>query len=205
MDIGRHRIDLLLQLCQLGFVGIDIAALIQKQEDQKLNKLLMDDQVAHRIFFWCQLIDVIELAVQPLLKLGVKTENWNIPVKNAQQLLIFIGKTGGMGRHIKLDDQPLTGCSGRVLGLVESVRRDPNDIECLDLVGDTFYEVNGIGTQQDAQLIKGVKVLELHIDLCASDIIIKEVENSIIFFVDTNEVFVLVESQILNEHRELPR
>lgn len=48
-------------------------------------------------------------------------------------------------------------------------------------------------------------MLELHIDVCASYIVVEEIENSIVFFVYMDIIFVLIQRQILDDHRALPR
>lgn len=59
VNIARDRIDLLLHLCQVGFVGVYITVLVEKQEDQKFNKLLMNDQIPHGVFFGSELVYIV--------------------------------------------------------------------------------------------------------------------------------------------------
>ena len=46
VNIPRDCIDLLLQLREDGFVFVDIAILVQKQQNQKLDEFLMNNQIA---------------------------------------------------------------------------------------------------------------------------------------------------------------
>ena len=82
MNIARDRIDFLLQLRQIGFAGVNVVPLIEKKQDQKLNKLLMDHQIPHGILLGGKLIDVVQLAEEPFLQLGIKPKNRDLPVEN---------------------------------------------------------------------------------------------------------------------------
>lgn len=84
VDIAGHGIDLPLHFRHLGLVGIDVAALIQEKQDQKLDKFLVNDEIAHGILLRRKLVYVVQLAVKPFLKLGIEAENGNIPVEYAQ-------------------------------------------------------------------------------------------------------------------------
>lgn len=52
--------------------------------------------------------------------------------------------------HIELYDKPLAWLSSRILGFMQSVWRNTDDIKCLDFVGYALDKVNGIWAQQYA-------------------------------------------------------
>ena len=126
-------------------------------------------------------------------------------MKDPGQLLVFVGKAGDVGWQVELDDQPFAGFSGEVLCLVETVRGDAHDIKGLHLVGDTFDKMHGAGAKGDKQFIKPVEMLKLHIDIGTSDIVVKGIEDRVVFFVYLEGVFVLVERRVLDDHVPSPR
>ena len=126
-------------------------------------------------------------------------------MKDPGQLLVFVGKAGNVGRQVELDDQPLAGLAGGILGLVQAAGRDTHDIKGLHLVGDTFDEMDGAGTKGDKQFVKSVEMLKLHIDIGTSDIVVKGIEDRVVFFVYLEGVFVLVERRVLDDHVPSPR
>ena len=200
MDVAGNGVDLLLQLRQHRFIGIDIAVLIQVQQDQKFDELLMDDQIAHGVVFGRELVNVIQLATEPLLQLRIETEYGGLLTENTHKLLVFVGQSGDVGGNVELDDQPLAGPPVRVLGLVEPVRADAHNIKGLNFVGDTLDKMDCVGTQEDAQLIKRMKMLELHVDRRIADIVVEVVKNGIIFLVYMNGVLVLIQQVVVQNH-----
>jgi hypothetical protein len=52
--------------------------------------------------------------------------------------------------------------------------------------------VHSVGAQKNAQLIKGVEMLELHVIVCGTGIVIKGIKESVVFLVDADVIFVLV-------------
>ena len=110
-----------------------------------------------------------------------------------------------MFRHIELNNQPLAGGSSGIFRFVQNIGGNAYDVKSMHLVWNTLNKMNCAWTQQNTQFIKGVEVLELHIDIRASHIVVEIVENGIIFFVDTDIVFVLIECKILNQHGKSPR
>jgi len=121
-------------------------------------------------------------------------------VKDPGQLLVFVGKAGNVGRQVELDDQPFAGFDGGVLCFVETVGGDAHDIKGLHLVGDTFDKMHGAGAKGDKQFIKPVEMLKLHIDIGTSDIVVKGIEDRVVFFVYLEGVFVLIERRVLDDH-----
>lgn len=150
MNIAGNRIYFLFQLRQIGFVGVNIASLVEKEQNQKFDKLLVNDQIPHGILFRCKLINVIEFSVEAFLQLRIKPKYWDLAVENIQQLLILVGKSGGVGRHIELNDQPFTGLSCGILGPVKPVWGNAHNIKSPNLVRNAFNEVDGIGAKQNA-------------------------------------------------------
>ena len=60
--------------------------------------------------------------------------------------------------------------------------------------------MGGLGAEYNAQLIKGVKMLKLHIDLGMALVIVKKVEQRIAFAADADVIFVFVEGQVVDQH-----
>ena len=60
--------------------------------------------------------------------------------------------------------------------------------------------MGGDGTEHDADLIKGVKMLELHVVVRVPGVVVKEVEKTVAFLVYPDEIPVLVEHHILDQH-----
>ena len=75
---------------------------------------------------------------------------------------------------------------------MQHIGRDANNVESLHFIGDTFHKVNRIGAQQNTQLVKGVEMLELHIDIRASHIVVEEVENGVVFLVHADIVAIII-------------
>ena len=125
-------------------------------------------------------------------------------MKNLGQLLIFVGKAGDIGRQLELDDQPLTGLAGGVLRFVQTVGGDAYNIKGLQFVRDAFDKMHGAGTKRNKQLVKSMKMLERHIDIGASDIIVKGIEDGVVFFVYLQVVFILIKRRVLDDHMLSP-
>ena len=87
-----------------------------------------------------------------------------------QKLLVFIAQPRHGFGQIKLNNQPLAGIAGGILGPVQYIGRQTQNIEGLQLVGLAFQKMGGMGAEHHIQLIKGVEVLELHVDVRASHI-----------------------------------
>ena len=83
---------------------------------------------------------------------------------------------------------------------METVGGDANNIKGLQLIGDAFDKMDGGGTKRNKQLVKSVEMLKLHIDIGASDIIVKRIEDCVVFLVDLEIVFVLVVRRVLDDH-----
>ena len=105
-----------------------------------------------------------------------------------------------MRRHIELDDQPSAGLPGGILGLMQPVGGDTNNVKSPDLIRNALNKVDRVGTKGDTQFKKCMEVLEPHIDVRASDIVIKKVEYGIRFFVYMDIVLILIQCQILDDH-----
>jgi hypothetical protein len=84
---------------------------------------------------------------------------------------------------------------------VEPVRADAYDIKVLHIIGNAFHKVYGVGAEKDAQLVKGVEVLELHIIFRGAGIVVKEIKEIVVFLVDAKIILVLIQREILCSHR----
>ena len=192
VDAAGDRVDFLLQLGQDGFLFVNIAVLVQKQQYQKFDELLMNNQIAHRVRLGRKKINVVDFSAEPPLQLGIETEDGHFLIENSQELLVFIGQPGHMRGHIKLDDEPLTGAAVRILRFVQLCRGDADNIKGVYLVGDALDKVNHIGIERNAQFIKGMKMLELHVEIRAANIVIKKIKDAVIRLIHADGVFILI-------------
>ena len=165
----------------------------------------MNNQIPHGISFGCEKINIVQLPEEFFLNLSLEPEDRDFLLKHLQKLLVFIGKPRYMFRHVELNNQPLAGGASGIFRFVQNIGWDTYDVKSLHLVRNTLNKMNCAWTQQNTQFVKGVEVLELHIDIRASHIVVEIVENGIIFFVDTDTVFILIERKILNQHGKSPR
>lgn len=97
-----------------------------------------------------------------------------------------------MGGHVELDDQPFAGLSGGILGFVQPVRGNADDIKGLDLIGNALDKMDGVGTKQNAKLVKGMEMLEGHVDVRASHVVVKKIEDGIVFLIDMDVILILI-------------
>lgn len=174
MDIAGDGIDLLFGGAHFPLISVEIVLLIQIQQGQKFNKFLMNNQVAHGVGFLGQQKNIIEFPIDAMLQFRVKTESGDFLMEDAQQLLILIGKTGRMLGQAELDDEPFAGPARRILGSVQCIGPDAHNIEHLQIVGLALQKMYRIGTQCHTQFIKGMKMLELHIDVRGTHVVIKK-------------------------------
>ena len=193
VDVAGDGVDLFLHGGHFGFVGVLVAPLIQEQQGQKFREFQVNNQIPHGVRFGRQEKDVVELAEHLFLKVRVETEDGDFPVEDAQQALVLVGQARHIPRKVELNNQPLAGISRRVLGPVEYIGRDADDVKGLHVVGLALQDMPGIGPHHDAQLIKGVEVLELHVLVFRTHIVIKEVEQGVVLPVDTDEISVLIQ------------
>ena len=200
VDIPCHGIDFFLQKPVFCLVGEGIGALIEENQGEKFHELLMDDEVTHGVVLGGEEVDVVQFPKELFLQLRIEAVNGNIPVEQRQQLLIFVGQPCDIFGQIELNNQALALLAQRIFGLVQNVGRHADNIKFLQFVGDAFDEQNGAGTQQDADFIKGVEMLELHIYPGVAGVIVKKIENGIFLGVDFDPVSVLVENHIMQNH-----
>ena len=201
VDIACDGVDFPLHGGHFRFVGILVAFLIQVQQGQKLHKLLVNDQIPHGVGFGGQKVNIIELAVKLFPQLPVKAEHRNFPVEDLGQLLILIGEARHGFGHAELNNQPPAGFSHGILGLVQHIGPDADDVEGLQLEGLSLHKVDGMGAQHHAQLIEGVKMLKLHVDLRAAHVIVKVVKQRVVLAVHADGIPVFIQGQILDQHR----
>ena len=192
VDAAGDRVDFLLQLGQDGFLFVNIAVLVQKQQNQKFNKLLMNNQIAHRVCLGREKINVVDFSAEPPLQFGIEAKDGHFLIENSQELLVFIGQSGHMRGHIKLDDEPLAGAAVRILRFVQLCRGDADNIKGVYLVGDALDKVNHVGIERNAQFIKRMKMLELHVEIRAANIVIKKIKDAVIRLIHADGVFILI-------------
>lgn len=200
MDVAGYGVHLFFRGGHFGTVGIEVVLLVQVQKGEKLNEFQVDDQVPHGVLFLGEQEDIVQFAVDFLLQFRLKAENGYLLVKDAQQLLVFVAQAVDPGRQAELDDQPLAGIALGVLGHVQHVGPQTDDVELLQAVGFSLQKMLGVGFKHHTQLIEGVEVLELHVDLGRADIVIEKVEQAVVFVIDADKVLVLVEGEILYQH-----
>ena len=92
---------------------------------------LMQDQVAHGVGLGRQKEDLVKFAVDLLPQLCVEAENGNRLMKQVQQLLILIGQPRHGFWQAELDDQSLAGIACGILGAVQRIGTDADDVEGL--------------------------------------------------------------------------
>lgn len=192
MDAACNRVDFLLQVRQDGFLFVNIAIPVQKQQHQKFDKLLMNHQIAHRIFFGSKEIDIVDFSEEPPLQLEAKAEDGHLLIENAQQLLILIGQTRHMRGHIKLDDEPPACLAVRILRFMQLCRGNRNHIKGVHLIGDALDKMNHVRIKRNAQFIKGMEMLEFHVAIRTAGIIIKKIEDAVIRFIHADGMLVFI-------------
>ena len=105
---------------------------------------------------------------------------------------------------MKLDCNPAAGLPGGILNLVQYVGWDHKNIQRLQKKRLSFPEMCGSRAEHNADLIKWMKMLELRVRVRVPGIIVEKIEERIGFPVYPNEVPVLVEYHVLDQHYESP-
>ncbi len=72
-------------------------------------------------------------------------EDGDLPVKHVEELPVLVGEPRHGGGDVELDNEPPAGLARRVLGLVEAIGGDANDVEGPYLVGYALDKVDGLG------------------------------------------------------------
>ena len=165
----------------------------------------MDAQVPYGVALPRQQENVVQLLVDLLLQGPLKAEGVDVLAEDAQQLLVFVGQPGGLFGQAELNDDPPAGASRRVLGLVEDAGRNGENVVGLHLVGLALQKMHALGAEHDAQLIEGVEVLELHIDVGGAGVVVEEVEQRVLLPVHPDIVLVLIQHRALSQRQRLRR
>ena len=102
--------------------------------------------------------------------------------------------------QVELDDQALAGAAGGILGTVQHIGPQAHDVKHLKIIGLAFHKMLRIGTKHHAQFIKRVEMLELHIDIGGTHIVIKVIKQAVSFLIDADVILVLIKDQIFDQH-----
>ena len=97
-----------------------------------------------------------------------------------------------MGRDIKLDDKPLAGAAGGILSFVQPCRWNADDVESMHLVWDALNEVDHVRVEGNAQFIKRMEMLKLHVDVRTAHIVVEKIEDGIIDFIHADGVLIFI-------------
>ena len=131
-------IDLLFRGSHFHVGPVAVVILVQIQQRQKFNEFLVDDQIPHGVTLLGQEKNIVEFAIDLLPQLQIKAEDGDALMKQAQKQLVFIGKAGDDLGQVELNDEPLAGISAGILGAVQNIGPETDDIEGLQLIGHTL-------------------------------------------------------------------
>ena len=70
--------------------------------------------------------------------------------------------------------------------------RKQDEIVRLDRIGHSFYKMEGMGTEQDVDLIVGMKMLKFHIFGIGAGVKVKKVKQRILDVIDNDKAFFFI-------------
>ena len=85
---------------------------------------------------------------------------------------------------------------------MQHVGRNHKKIQRLHTVGLALPEVDGIGTEHNADLIEGMEMLELHVVIRVTGVVIKKIKQAVALPVYPDEILIPIKHLILKQHPE---
>ena len=83
--------------------------------------------------------------------------------------------------------------------------RKQDEIVRLDRIGHSFYKMEGMGTEQDVDLIVGMKMLEFHVFGIGAGVKVKKVKQCILDVVDDDKSFFFIMDLVQHKRHLLSR
>ena len=121
-----------------------------------------------------------------------EAENRNRSIEDAEYSLQIRKNTVVMCWYVKSYNYPFAWLALGIIGPVKYVGFDAYYVKAFDVVLGSLDKMNRFRSQQYAELIEGMEMLEIHVDSITSDIIIEAVKQTVTFAVDGNWILVFI-------------